>query len=87
MMASNADLPSAGQPRIGLVSDASRFRMWDNRTMSRDGVGTQADLGRRIADARTEAGMTQADLAARIGLERTALVRVESGERRFPRRN
>jgi transcriptional regulator with XRE-family HTH domain len=49
--------------------------------MSKDGVGTQADLGRRIADARTEAGMTQADLAARIGLERTALVRVESGER------
>src|SRR5438105_216185 len=81
-MASNADLPSAGQPRIGLVPGASRFCMWDNRTMSRDGVGTQADLGRRIADARMEAGMTQADLAARIGLERTALVRVESGERK-----
>jgi Zn-dependent peptidase ImmA (M78 family)/transcriptional regulator with XRE-family HTH domain len=45
-------------------------------------VVTQADLGRRITDARTEAGMTQADLAARIGLERTALVRVESGERK-----
>ncbi|MGH3277962.1 MAG: helix-turn-helix domain-containing protein [Trebonia sp.] len=50
--------------------------------MSREAVVTQADLGRRIADARTEAGMTQADLAARIGLERTALVRIESGERK-----
>jgi Zn-dependent peptidase ImmA (M78 family)/DNA-binding XRE family transcriptional regulator len=56
--------------------------MWDNHTMSGEVVVTQADLGRRIADARTEAGMTQADLAARIGLERTALVRVESGERK-----
>jgi Zn-dependent peptidase ImmA (M78 family)/DNA-binding XRE family transcriptional regulator len=56
--------------------------MWDNHTMSREAVVTQVDLGRRIADARTEAGMTQADLAARIGLERTALVRIESGERK-----
>lgn len=56
--------------------------MWDNRTMSREAVVTQADLGRRIADARTEAGTSQADLAADIGLERTALVRIESGERK-----
>ncbi len=50
--------------------------------MRREAVVTQADLGRRIADARTEAGVTQADLAAGIGLERTALVRIESGERK-----
>jgi Zn-dependent peptidase ImmA (M78 family)/DNA-binding XRE family transcriptional regulator len=50
--------------------------------MSREAVVTQADLGRRIADARAEAGVTQADLAAGIGLERTALVRIESGERK-----
>jgi Zn-dependent peptidase ImmA (M78 family)/transcriptional regulator with XRE-family HTH domain len=50
--------------------------------MSREVVATQADLGRRIADARTEAALTQADLAARIGLERTALVRIESGDRK-----
>src|ERR1700677_3878607 len=56
--------------------------MWDNHTMSREAVVTQADLGRRIADARAEAGMTQADLAVGIGLERTALVRIESGERK-----
>ncbi len=57
--------------------------MWDNHTMSREAVVvTQADLGRRIADARVEVGVTQADLAAIIGLERTALVRIESGERK-----
>lgn len=56
--------------------------MWDNHTMSREAVVTQADLGRHIADARTEAGLTQADLAARVGLERTALVRIESGDRK-----
>jgi Zn-dependent peptidase ImmA (M78 family)/DNA-binding XRE family transcriptional regulator len=50
--------------------------------MSPEAVVTQADLGRRIADARAEAGLTQADLAAGIGLERTALVRMESGERK-----
>jgi Zn-dependent peptidase ImmA (M78 family)/DNA-binding XRE family transcriptional regulator len=50
--------------------------------MSRKAAVTQADLGRRIADARTESGMTQADLAASVGLERTALVRIEMGERK-----
>jgi len=50
--------------------------------MSREAVVTQADLGRRITDTRTEAGVTQAGLAASIGLERTALVRIESGERK-----
>jgi Zn-dependent peptidase ImmA (M78 family)/transcriptional regulator with XRE-family HTH domain len=50
--------------------------------MSREVVVTQADLGRRISDARAEAAVTQAGLAADIGLERTALVRIESGERK-----
>jgi Zn-dependent peptidase ImmA (M78 family)/transcriptional regulator with XRE-family HTH domain len=56
--------------------------MWDNHTMARVSVPTQAELGQRIAAARAEAGMTQADLAAGIGLERTALVRVEAGDRK-----
>jgi Zn-dependent peptidase ImmA (M78 family)/transcriptional regulator with XRE-family HTH domain len=57
-------------------------RMWDNHTMSHEPAVTQADLGRRIADARADAGMTQSGLAAHIGLERTALVRIELGERK-----
>jgi Zn-dependent peptidase ImmA (M78 family)/transcriptional regulator with XRE-family HTH domain len=51
--------------------------------MSREAVATQADLGHRIADARAEAGVTQAELAARVDLERTALVRIESGDRKI----
>lgn len=57
--------------------------MWDNHTMSPEAVVTQADLGRRIAAARAEAGMTQASLATRSGIERTALVRIELGERKI----
>lgn len=45
-------------------------------------VPTQEELGRRIAEARSDCGMTQADLAVGIGLERTALVRLEAGERK-----
>jgi Zn-dependent peptidase ImmA (M78 family)/DNA-binding XRE family transcriptional regulator len=45
-------------------------------------IGAQSALGRRIAEARADSGMTQVDLAGAIGLERTALVRVESGERK-----
>lgn len=50
--------------------------------MTRASVPTQAELGQRIAEARVDVGMTQADLAAGAGLERTALVRVETGERK-----
>ena len=50
--------------------------------MSGADVPTQEELGRRIAQARSDYGMTQADLAASVGLERTALVRVEAGERK-----
>lgn len=57
--------------------------MCDNRTMAGVSVPTQAELGRRIAEARMDAGITQADLAAGVGLERTALVRVEAGERKI----
>lgn len=42
----------------------------------------QADLGRRIAQARDDAGMTQAQLAAAIGLDRTAVAKLEAGTRK-----
>ncbi len=56
--------------------------MCDNRTMSQGVIETQADLGRRIAEAREDAGRTQAEVAALVGLDRTALVRIESGSRK-----
>jgi Zn-dependent peptidase ImmA (M78 family)/transcriptional regulator with XRE-family HTH domain len=41
------------------------------------------DVGERVREAREAAGLTQGQLAAAIGLERTALVRVESGQRQL----
>ena len=40
------------------------------------------EIGVRIAEARTERGATQAQLAATIGMDRTALAKIESGSRR-----
>jgi Zn-dependent peptidase ImmA (M78 family)/transcriptional regulator with XRE-family HTH domain len=44
-------------------------------------VSTRLELGARIAEARLSAGKTQAQLAEEIGLERTKLVKIESGDR------
>lgn len=40
------------------------------------------DIGVRISEARAECGVTQAQLAAAIGIDRTALAKIESGSRR-----
>ncbi len=56
--------------------------MCDNHTMSQGAIGTQADLGRRIAEAREAAGKTQAELSSLVGLDRSAIVRVEGGTRK-----
>jgi len=42
---------------------------------------SQAEIGQRVAQARDEAGLTQAQLAAAIGLDRTAVVKLETGVR------
>ena len=41
-----------------------------------------AAVGRRIAEARARAGLTQAELAARVSLDRSALTKIENGTRR-----
>ena len=38
-----------------------------------------SDIGRTIAEARVERGLTQAELAADVGIERTYLARLETG--------
>jgi transcriptional regulator with XRE-family HTH domain len=43
----------------------------------------QRRIGVRVAQARTDAGLTQGALADRVGMERTQLVRVEAGDRRI----
>ena len=40
---------------------------------------TRVALGRRIAQERKRAGLTQEQLAAALGLERTAVTRIEQG--------
>ncbi|BBA99661.1 hypothetical protein RVR_6378 [Actinacidiphila reveromycinica] len=41
------------------------------------------EVGERIAEARLAAGLSQGDLASRVALDRTAVVRIEAGERRI----
>ncbi|MEU2548433.1 XRE family transcriptional regulator [Streptomyces roseolus] len=40
------------------------------------------DIGERVAQARADRGLTQAQLATAIGMDRTALAKIESGGRR-----
>lgn len=42
----------------------------------------QMQLGQRIADGRIEGGLKQADLAAAVGLDRTAVAKIEAGTRK-----
>lgn len=51
--------------------------MCDNRTMD------WSDVGSRLTEARMQRGLTQAQLAQAIGLERTALAKIEAGQRKI----
>lgn len=52
------------------------------RTVNTSGTPEPLDFGQRIAQARDEADMTQADLAKAVGLDRTAVAKLEVGTRR-----
>jgi Zn-dependent peptidase ImmA (M78 family)/transcriptional regulator with XRE-family HTH domain len=65
---------------VGWLSAAGL--MCDNHTMGQRAISTQTDLGRRIAEARENTARTQAELAALVGLDRTAIVRIEAGARK-----
>ena len=54
--------------------------MCDYRTMG--DVFEWADVGERVHEARLAAGLSQQELAARVGLERTMLAKIEAGTRR-----
>jgi transcriptional regulator with XRE-family HTH domain/Zn-dependent peptidase ImmA (M78 family) len=60
---------------------ASAERMCDYRTMSGD--VEWADVGERMREARLAAGLTQEELGAAAGLDRTMIVKIESGNRRI----
>ncbi len=59
----------------------SSARVCDYRTMD-GGVGW-TDVGERMRVARLAAGLTQEELGARAGLDRTMIVKIESGSRRI----
>lgn len=46
-------------------------------------VESWAEVGERIAEARLAAGLSQGELASQLELDRTAVVRIEAGERRI----
>lgn len=50
--------------------------------MTTDAIETLAELGQRIREARLAAALSQADLARSINLERSALVKIETGDRK-----
>ncbi len=56
--------------------------MCQNGTVSESVVSTHADLGRRIAAGREDAGLTQDELANRIRIVRTGLSKIETGQRK-----
>ncbi|MPY99628.1 MAG: helix-turn-helix domain-containing protein [Actinophytocola sp.] len=54
--------------------------MCENRTTMGDVEWTE--IGERIRDSRSAAGLSQADLARAVGLDRTMLAKIETGARR-----
>ena len=45
-------------------------------------IKSKRELGNRIADARSAAGFTQGDLASKLGVDRTAITKIETGDRK-----
>ena len=68
---------------VGSSSVPHRFKVCDILTLMAETVLNAAELGARIGSAREQAGLTQGALAAQIHIDRTSLVRIESGERKI----
>jgi len=59
-----------------------RSLVCEYRTVSVPRASDILDFGKRIAQARSDADMTQAELGQAIGLDRTAIAKLESGRRK-----
>jgi len=72
-------------PLAAWGSQASRWRrlvrVCENCTVT--AAEAWAEVGERVREAREAAGLAQGQLAAAVGMARTALVRVESGQRQL----
>jgi Zn-dependent peptidase ImmA (M78 family)/DNA-binding XRE family transcriptional regulator len=75
------DCPANHYVCIFAHSVARHSGMCQNSTSMKRRIRSLVELGNRLAEARKAAGMTQADLAARARLDRTAITKIESGGR------
>lgn len=56
--------------------------MCENRTMASGEPGLISDIGQRISQARLDVDMTQSALGRAVGLDRTAIAKLEAGTRK-----
>lgn len=61
--------------RLAVMSDAERAEFDE----AYDATRLALDVGEQIRDAREEAGLSQRDLAAKMGTSQAAIARLESG--------
>lgn len=52
----------------------------DTMTLTRERASTPADLGRRLADLRARRGLTQSQVAERLGVSRRYVCEIEAGK-------
>ncbi len=78
------DLPvrPAGRTSAGDGLSAAGYVCHNRTYMGRPTTTDEITIGERIRQARDELGLTQADLGSRIGLDRTAIAKIETGRRR-----
>lgn len=81
MLANNATGLTVGRSAHEAVWLPLPSAMCDYRTMS-DGV-EWTDVGERMREGRLAAGLTQEELGAKAGLDRTMIAKIESGNRRI----
>ena len=78
--------PPAARARVDGLPNARGFatsaQMCDSRTMGVDRGDRSPNFGARITQARDDADMTQAELARAVGLDRTAVAKLEGGTRK-----
>lgn len=67
----------------GPIVNRTFARQWHHRGVAKKGAssGPVPDIGRRLAEAREKAGITQLELAKRSGVRQEALSRFEAGKR------
>ena len=77
--AGDRSLPVDGPAQVATATTPSRSRAPDAGSDSGETVAGSADIGRAIRRERLALGITQAELARRVGVSRQWVVRLEQG--------